>query len=108
MDSLKDKKYASFDYVSRYASVPYYYHTVDNKEIYGLGKNMRKDISWVAHKVVSTDTLDKLALTYYNNPTYWWIIAYFNDIQDAFIKLSDKFTTLKIPDIRSLEFGDLR
>jgi hypothetical protein len=49
-----------------------------------------------------------LALSYYNNPTYWWIIAYFNDIQDAFIKLSDKFDILKIPDIRSLEFGDLR
>ena len=62
MDSLKDKKYGSFDYISRYASVPYYYHTIDKKEIFGVGQNMRKEINWVAHKVVSTDTLDKLAL----------------------------------------------
>ena len=57
MDSLKNKKYASFDYISRYASVPYYYHKDDQKEIFGIGKNVAKDIPWVAHKVVSTDTL---------------------------------------------------
>lgn len=108
MDSLKDKKYASFDYISRYASTPYYYHTIDQREVPGIGKNMLKNIPWVAHKVVSTDTLDKLALTYYNNPTYWWVIAYFNDIQDAFINLKDSFDTLKIPSITSVSFGDLR
>ena len=108
MDSLKDKRYASFDYTSRYASTPYYYHTVDKKEIFGIGKNMVKDVSWVAHKVASTDTLDKLALTYYNNPTYWWVIAYFNDIQDAFINLKEYFDVLKIPAITSVYFGDMR
>jgi hypothetical protein len=108
MDSLKNKKYASFDYVSRYASVPYFYHTIDNKEVSGIGKNMRKDINWVAHKVVSTDTLDKLALTYYNNPTYWWIIAYFNDIQDAFINLKEHYDILKIPAITNVSFADAR
>jgi hypothetical protein len=108
MDSLKNKQYATFDYVSRYAGVPYYYHTIDNKEIFGLGKNMDKNISWVAHQVVSTDTLDKLALTYYNNPTYWWIIAYFNDIQDAFIRLKDYFDVIKIPALTSVSFVDMR
>ena len=108
MDSLKDKKYISFDYISRYAGVPCYYHTIDSKEIFGLGKNMKKDINWVAHKVVSTDTLDKLALTYYNNPTYWWVIAYFNDIQDAFIRLKDYFDVLKIPTITNVSFEDMR
>jgi hypothetical protein len=108
MDSLKNKQYATFDYVSRYAGVPYYYHTIDNKEIFGLGKNMDKNISWVAHQVVSTDTLDKLALTYYNNPTYWWIIAYFNDIQDAFIRLKDYFEVIKIPALTSVSFVDMR
>lgn len=71
MNVLKNKKYTKFDYISRYAGTPYYYHEVDQKEVPGLGKNMLKNASWVAHKVVSTDTLDKLALTYYNNPTYW-------------------------------------
>jgi nucleoid-associated protein YgaU len=108
MESLKDKRYITFDYTSRYASVPCYYHTVDKKEIQGLGKNMQKGIAWVAHNVVSTDTLDKLALTYYNNPTYWWIIAYFNDIQDAFINLKDYFDVLKIPAITNISFADLR
>ena len=108
MDALKNKKYASFDYISRYAATPYYYHTVDQKEIYGVGKNMLKNVAWVAHKVTSNDTLDKLALTYYNNPTYWWVIAYFNDIQDAFISLKDYFDTLKIPAITSISFGDMR
>jgi hypothetical protein len=69
---------------------------------------MLKNVPWVAHKVVSTDTLDKLALTYYNNPSYWWVIAYFNDIQDAFINLREHFTVLKIPAINSVVFGDLR
>jgi hypothetical protein len=74
----------------------------------GIGKNMLKNAPWAAHKVTSTDTLDKLALTYYNNPTYWWIIAYFNNIQDAFINLKDYFDTLKIPALNSISFGDLR
>ena len=108
MDDLKNKGYVKFDYLARYTGIPVYYNKRDDRELFGLSKNMIKKSSWVAHKVVPTDTLDKLALSYYNNPSYWWIIAYFNDIQDAFIKLSDKFTTLKIPDIRSLEFGDLR
>jgi hypothetical protein len=43
MDSLKNKKYASFDYISRYASVPYYYHKDDQKEVTGLCKNMLKN-----------------------------------------------------------------
>ena len=108
MDSLKDKRYGTFDYISRYSSVPYYYHTIDNKEVFGLGKNMDKTTPWVAHRVASTDTLDKLALTYYNNPTYWWVIAYFNDIQDAFINLKDHFEVLKIPAITSVSFVDMR
>lgn len=108
MESLKDKRFNSFDYISRYTSVPYYYHTVDNKEIYGLGKNMSKNSPWVAHKVVSTDTLDKLALTYYNNPTYWWVIAYFNDIQDAFINLKEYYDVLKIPSLTTVHFEDMR
>ena len=108
MDDLKNKRYLKSDYTNRYTGIPIYYNKRDNRELFGLSKNMIKNSAWVAHKVVPMDTLDKLALSYYNNPSYWWIIAYFNDIQDAFIKLSDKFKILKIPNIRSLEFGDLR
>ena len=108
MDDLKNKRYAKYDYTSRYTGIPYYYNIRDDKEIYGLGKNLIKSTTWVAHKVTQEDTLDKLALSYYNNPTYWWVIAYFNDIQDAFIKLSDHFSVLKIPAINSIIFKDLR
>lgn len=108
MDDLKDKRYAKYDYTSRYTGIPFYYNKRDKKDMYGLSKNMIKSSSWVAHKVKPNDTLDKLALSYYNNPTYWWIIAYYNDIQDAFINLSDYYAILKIPAINGIVFGDLR
>ena len=37
MDTLKNKMYNSFDYLSRYTNVPYYYDTLEGKEIYGIG-----------------------------------------------------------------------
>lgn len=108
MDDLKNKKYLKFDYTSRYSGVAFYYNTRNDKEVAGLSKNLFKDVNYVTHKVKPNDTLDKLALIYYNNPSYWWIIAYFNDIQDAFIKLNNHFETLKIPSLSNLTFGDLR
>lgn len=69
MDRLTNKSYAQYDYTCRYTGVPYYYDKEDGKEIYGLSSNMLKDIPWVAHEVKQSDTLDSLALNYYNNPT---------------------------------------
>ncbi len=108
MDTLKNKRFETYDYTSRYTGVPYYFDTLDNKEVYGIGTNMLKNISYVSHKVSEFDNLDSLALKYYNNPTYWWIIAYYNDIQDAFIRLIDYFDVIQIPSIASIEFGELR
>ena len=70
-----------------------------------LSGNLVKDTQYVSHKVTQEDTLHSLSLQYYNNPTFWWVIAYFNDIPDAFIKLSDRYAVLKIPSIASVEFG---
>ncbi len=108
MDTLKNKKYETYDYTSRYTHVPYYYDTLDDREVYGIGSNMLKNISYVSHKVKEEDTLDYLALKYYNNPTFWWIIAYFNDIQDAFRPLYEYLDIIQIPSISSIEFGDER
>lgn len=105
MDVLKNKSYKQYDYKSRYASIPYYFNTEDKKEIYGLGSNVFKDANYITHKIVQGDTLDYLALKYYNNPTYWWIIAYFNNIQDAFINLTDKYKSIKIPSFTGIAFG---
>lgn len=106
MDVLKDKNIDSRDYICRYSSVPYYYHTLDDKYICGVGTQMvKKDIPYVAHRVKDTDTLDYLALKYYNNPTLFWVIGYFNDILDAFSPLSERFEIIKIPNLSSISFG---
>lgn len=105
MDTLKNKTYASFNYLSRYANTPYYFDTLENREVFGIGTNLKTNTEFVTHTVKSNDTLHSLALKYYNNPTFWWIIAYFNDVQDSFKPLRDKYTTLKIPSITGIEFG---
>lgn len=105
MDTLRNKNYSSFDYLSRYTNTPYYYDTLCDREITGIGTNLKTNAEFVTHPVRSNDTLNSLALKYYNNPTFWWIIAYFNDIQDAFKPLREKYVTLKIPNITNIEFG---
>ena len=105
MDTLKNKNYESYDYLSRYTQVPYYFDTIKQREIYGIGSNVLKNSPYVSHKVTQDDTLYNLALRYYNNPTYWWVIAYFNDIQDSFVSLKDNYSILKIPNIASIAFG---
>ena len=105
MDTLKNKMYENFDYLSRYTNTPYYHDTLTGKEIYGIGTNLKNNSEYVTHVIKSNDTLNSLALKYYNNPTFWWIIAYFNDIQDPFKPLRNKYQTLKIPSISSIEFG---
>lgn len=105
MDTLKNKLYNDFDYFSRYTNIPYYYDTIMNRDIYGIGTNMKTNTEFVTHKLKSNDTLHSLALKYYNNPTFWWVVAYFNDVQDSFKPLTDKYDTIKIPNIASVEFG---
>ena len=105
MDTLKNKLYANFDYLSRYTNTPYYYDTICDRQIYGMWANLKNTSEFVTHKIKSNDTLHSLALKYYNNPTFWWIIASFNDIQDAFKPLAKKYETIKIPNISSIEFG---
>lgn len=108
MEKLKNKRYNNFDYTCRYTHVPYYYDTEKQQDIYGIGEQINFNTAYVSHKVNPEDTLDSLALTYYNNPTFWWAIAYFNKITDPFIQLSSKFTILKIPAISSIEFKNNR
>ena len=105
MDTLKNKNYAKFDYLCRYTDVPYFFDTLKSREIFGIGTNLKRSAEFVTHRVTRNDTLHSLALKYYNNPTFWWIIAYFNDIQDAFKPLAVKYETLKIPNISNIEFG---
>jgi hypothetical protein len=102
---LTNKQYRDYQKVSRYASVPYYYNTNDRRFFYGSSPRLKSDIPHRIHKVMEEDTLDTLALYYYNNPTYFWIIADFNNIRDPFEPL-EVGSHLKIPSFSSLEFED--
>lgn len=100
---LINKSYKRYNRLSRYNPFPYYYNTDDRKYIYGVTCQLKKDTTYVVHTVEHGDTLDSLSLAYYNNPTYFWIIADFNSIQDPYIKLEEG-TTIKIPSFAGIEF----
>lgn len=105
MEILKDKAYKDYDYVSRYASFPYYYNTEDNKYIYGITSHLKKDAPFVLHKTQMRDTYDSIALKYYGNPTYFWVICDFNDIQDPFSDIPVGIH-LKVPTLSIISFEE--
>ena len=103
MEVLIDKSYKKYNGVSRYQNVPYYYNTEDNKYVYGTTTHLRDNTAYTIHIVQQNDTLDTLALAYYNNPTYYWVIADFNRICDPFEKL-EVGKRVKIPSFSAIEF----
>lgn len=106
MDVIKNKSYKNYDYFSRYTSFPYYYHTLDKKYIYGTSTQINKNSTYTLYKVEKNDTLDNIALKMYNNPTFYWAIASFNDVINPFEKLIEG-TFLKIPTLSDISFeGD--
>lgn len=105
MDVLKDRQTKNYDYPSRYSYFSFYYHTLDEKYIYGLTKQLSKDCPYVAHKITMTDTLDSLADYYYGRPDLYWVIADFNDIQDPFVNLFNlPYNVLKIPSLSAVSY----
>ena len=106
MNVLKNKEFRQYDYISRYASFPIFYHTIDKKYVYGTTSHLNTNSEYVAHKVHMSDTLDSLALKYYGRPDLYWVIADFNRIQDAFITLIDFYEIIKIPSISTLSFEE--
>ena len=104
---LTDKKFKSYNYISRYASSPVYYHTEDHKYVVGTTKRLSKDNTYVLHTVKRNDTFDSISFTYYNSPLYYWVIMDFNDILDPFTELTPG-STLRIPTLSSISFeGDV-
>lgn len=104
MDILKDKAYKESDTLSRFTSFPYYYNTKDGKYMQGLIAQLSKSTSYVLHKVAREDTFESLALKYYGRPDYYWVIAMFNDEQDSFCGLYNKYDSLKIPSVSNIKF----
>ena len=103
MDILSNKSYKQYDKISRYSPFPFYYHRKDDKYIYGKTAYLRDDTLFTTYKVKKNDTLDSLALEFYNNPTLYWIICSFNRIQDPFTQLIEG-QTIKIPALSNIEF----
>ncbi|MGM9544281.1 MAG: LysM peptidoglycan-binding domain-containing protein [Romboutsia timonensis] len=103
MDVLKNKSYKTYDYFCRYSSFPYYFNTEDNKYVYGTTAQLSTDTPYVMHIVKKGETLDSLALDAYNNPTYFFLIADFNRIQNPYEPL-EVGSQIKIPTFSSVTY----
>lgn len=105
MKKLTNKQYREYDNFSRYSPFPIYYNTEDDKYVYGTVSHLKSDTPHLMHTVGVGDTLDSLALQYYNNPTYYWVIADYNRIIDPFAELTVG-QKIKIPSFSGIEFED--
>lgn len=105
MDVLTNKKYRTYEKVSRYSPEPYYYNTVDNKYVVGTYHQLRTDTTFQIYVVRRNDTYDSIALQFYNNPTYYWIITDFNRVNDPFVPPKEG-VRLKIPSFSGIRFEE--
>ena len=103
MDKLINKSYKTYSSFSRYSTFPIYYNTADEKYESGTTSQLDLDTPYQSYEVQKNDTYDSLALDYYNNPTYFWIICDFNRISDPF-KSPLVGDVLYIPVISDIEF----
>lgn len=86
MDILKNKSVKSSNYFSRYNGVNTYYNTHDKKYQLGLKSWLKPNFDYTRYTVQDNDTYDYIALKFYNNPTYYWIICDANKILDPMIE----------------------
>ena len=108
MDVLKNKTAKTSKYFSRYNGKNYYMNTLDvlskDTETGSVAYKEQLETSrWLSHnndyKTYITkegDTYDSIALQFYNNPTYYWIICDFNRVLDCMKPLKPD-TVLYIP-----------
>ena len=100
--SIINKAYKDYSYVSRYNVFPYYYHKEDNKYFYGITAYLDDTTIYTLHTIQQGDTLDRLALDYYNNPTLYWVICSFNHIKNPYKELVPG-QTIKIPALANIK-----
>lgn len=105
MDTLINKQYKDYNYFSRYASFPFYYHTEDRKYVCGTTSQIKDSVTYTLHKVKQGETYDSIALDYYNNPTFYWAICDFNKVQDPFTK-PEVDSMIKIPTLADVSFEE--
>ena len=88
MNVLSNKTVKTSNYYSRYNGLFYYYNNLDDKyqlETRHWLKEFPSTTQLTTYVVKEKDTYDSIALEYYNNPTYYWIICDYNRIIDPFI-----------------------
>ena len=104
---LVNKYTKSSNYYSRYNGLNYFYNENDNKYVLETRHWLKQfaDYSKITvYEVKEKDTYDSIALEFYNNPTYYWIVCDYNRILDP-IKPPKKGTILNIPSLNAgLEF----
>ena len=105
MDVLKNKQYKNYIGLSRYSVIPYYYNTLDNKYQYATIKPLKTDTPFVKYKVIPGDTWDSIALIHYGNPTYYWVLCEYNNIQNC-LDNPIPGTKIKIPFISEIQFKE--
>lgn len=106
MNVLSNETYKQHRNLSRYTLVPIFYNQLDKKYQPGFPMQLSRNILHINHLVKAGDTLDNLSLYYYGNPTYYWIIADFNDILDPFKELVVGYK-LKIPTFSEITFNEV-
>ena len=85
MNVLTNRTVKSTPYFSRYNGLNYYYNNNDDKyqlETRQWLAQLSDSAAVTTHIVKKGETYDWLALKYYNNPTYYWIICDYNRIID--------------------------
>lgn len=104
MDILTNQTVKTGQYFSRYNGINYYYNKHDGKYQLGLKSWLKPDFEYTKYTVEEGDTFDYIALKFYNNPTYYWIICDANKIIDP-MKEPKKGDTLLIPSLdNNLQF----
>ena len=67
MRNATEKSYKQYSYTSRYSPFPYYYSKDEDKYFSGLTAYLDNTTVYTVHTVKQGDTLDTLALDYYNS-----------------------------------------
>lgn len=103
MNILTSKQQKEYDYLSRYASFYIYYNTLDDKYIYGTTAQISQDVSYMVYKAQAGDSWDSIALQYYNNPTFYWVLCDFNKVQDPYSSIKPN-QEIKIPTLTNISY----
>lgn len=104
-DTITNKSYRAYDKLSRYSAFPFYFNIQDNKYFYGITNQLDDTTAYMIHIASKEDTIDSIALKYYNTPNDFWILCDFNRIRDPFIKLKEG-QQIKVPVITSIRYKD--